>query len=291
MGQSGADSRSDPGVIVQVGLGDVIDDGLTRLILDVTTSNASGQPLGGGRVGAQVLDIALEQVGSSGRIVILVVEVENIDRSGGVLLRAVDVAQGLPVLAVAGQEPRGSLDIVLAIGVTAHGVELEELTTQVLIGTVPGGFDIVELLQQGDIGQGGVQEIGVAPQGVLAQSDVEAGDEGLALASQGHVNVIGEHLDDGLGQDPVGEAQSGQDRVGHARRGLVDRSVRGADEFGRGHLRPGEISGDDVLGAGVVDALGCQLGVEPRLDPHALDVGRDLGGRRIRGAPGQMPRR
>ena len=134
-----------------------------------------------------------------------------------------------------------------------------------------------------------MQEIGVAPQGVLAQSDVEAGDEGLALASQGHVNVIGEHLDDGLGQDPVGEAQSGQDRVGHARRGLVDRSVRGADEFGRGHLRPGEISGDDVLGAGVVDALGCQLGVEPRLDPHALDVGRDLGGRRIRGAPGQMP--
>ena len=211
-----------------------------------------------------------------------VAEPHDLDRAGPVRRRVVRRRPRRPHGdLVAGQDPRGRLDVVLGVVAAADGVQLEQLAAEVLVGRVLRRVRVVEADAHGRVGDRGDQHLVEAAEGVGADGAAVVGAEPEdAVVVDRHVQVVLEELGHRLQQLPLRAHPAEQAPalvVGHRRPGLAGHRL-----LVRPHRRrvPGEPRPPALEGVGrlVADRRRRQLGVEPGLDgrvpAHLLEQGR-----------------
>ena len=288
--EQGPQHRSQRGVVVQVHLGEGVDQGVAGRVGD----EADGQPPahfpGGGRVVGEVPQVPVEGVraGVPGRVG--VGEAHDPHRADVVVPRVVAVLVGLPVQAVAGQQQRRVADVVLGVVAAADGVQLEEFPAEVLVGVVGRVQLVVQVDQHAGVVHGGLEHVGELAEGVLPQDGcvVPAG-EGAGLAVRSDVEVVAHGVDHRLVEVALGVDLPDRPRDAQRLAGAPGLAVTLLVDRPGGLAGPTEVLLDELVRAGVVDPGRVELALDPGVVALLRDLVRDaVGGCRADPA-GQVP--
>ena len=281
VGHEGPQHRDDGGVVGQVHLGQVVDERRRGGVGHVADRQLAGEAVGGGRVVREVGQVRRDDRAAVG-VGVRVAEPHDLDRAGPVRRRVVRRRPRRPHGdLVAGQDPRGRLDVVLGVVAAADGVQLEQLAAEVLVGGVLRRVRVVEADAHGRVGDRGDQHLVEAAEGVGADGAAVVGAEPEdAVVVDRHVQVVLEELGHRLQQLPPRAHPAEQAPalvVGHRRPRLAGHRllVRPHRRCVPGEPRPPALEG---VAPGSLIVAGAQLGVEPRLDgrvpAHLLEQGR-----------------
>ena len=287
-GDERAEHGHDRGVVGEIDLREVVDQGGRRVVGHEPDGELAGDALRGRRVVREVAEVRRRDrlpVSSSVRVA----EVEDGHRAGPVRVGVVVDVPRLPhVDAVAGQDPCGVLDVGLGVaGGPADGVKLEELAAEVLVRRPLGGHGVAEVHAHRRMGDR-LLEQGVEPAECVPPDHpaVVRAEQRDPVGVAGRVQVVLPEAGHRLEDLPRGVHPA------QHRPPLVVR-VRDPDALGAG-----AIASPQVLGTGVdrepprrrggVEGVGDRRRVElAREPPVDAAGGGHLGGERRRPATGE----